>query len=147
MSSRMLSEHFSLEEFVRSDAAARLGIDNTPSESIIRNLGVIAALLEEVRAKLDAPLIISSGYRCAQLNFSIPGSSKSSAHVLGYAADFHVQGMSPFELCSRVSAMALPFDELIYEYQSWCHLSADPLARGKVLTKKYGKSYETGLIP
>jgi len=37
-----LSAHFTLEEFIRSDKARILGIDNSPAPSIIANLRRLA---------------------------------------------------------------------------------------------------------
>jgi hypothetical protein len=43
---RMLSEIFTLDEFVFSQTAARLGIDNSPSPEIVANLRRLAQALE-----------------------------------------------------------------------------------------------------
>jgi zinc D-Ala-D-Ala carboxypeptidase len=45
-----LTEHFSLEELIASEVAARSGIDNTPPANIVSNLRVLAQGLERVRA-------------------------------------------------------------------------------------------------
>ncbi|MEI7661757.1 MAG: D-Ala-D-Ala carboxypeptidase family metallohydrolase, partial [Bacteroidota bacterium] len=75
-----LSQHFSLEELIFSQDAARQGIDNTPSDAIRQNLARIADILEEVRTLLgDQPMHVSSGYRCPELNTFVHG-SKTSAH-------------------------------------------------------------------
>lgn len=142
----MLSKNFSLFELTRSDTAARLGIDNSPSEEIIERLTVLADALEFIRGKLCEPLLVTSAYRSLRLNFATPGSASGSAHVKGYAADFHVASMGAFELSCRVRDMGCAFDQIIYEYGSWCHFSADPLARGMLLTKKAGQPYEQGII-
>ena len=68
-----LTEHFSLEELFASDTATRLGIDNTPPESVIDNLLKTATLAEAIRAALTEEamrtvfIVVTSGYRCEAL--------------------------------------------------------------------------------
>jgi uncharacterized protein YcbK (DUF882 family) len=69
-----------------SQTAARMGIDNTPTPEILKNLRIMAAKLEEIRSLLGVPVLVSSGYRCPALNKAV-GGSKGSAHLLGLAAD------------------------------------------------------------
>jgi hypothetical protein len=38
-----ISEHFTLEELSFSETAARLGLDNTPTASVVKNLVLVAA--------------------------------------------------------------------------------------------------------
>lgn len=110
-----LSTHFKLIEFTRSDTAARLNINNTPAGEHLDNLHALAAALEEVRALLGHPIIITSGYRSPALNRAVDGSATSS-HSHGLAADFHCPGYgSDFDVCRRIAASQVKFDQLIYE--------------------------------
>lgn len=140
-----LSPHFHLDEFTTSQTAARHGIDNTPSAQVIARLKATAALLEEVREALGGkPILISSGYRSPMLNARV-GGSKTSAHMLGYAADFICPGFGPpLDICRALVAAGLTFDQLIEE-GTWVHISADPRARGQVMTKRPGAAYQAGL--
>ena len=62
------SDFFTLEEFTRSTTAKRLKIDNTPNDEVIRNLQYgVQMVLDPLRRILQAPIIITSGYRCAAL--------------------------------------------------------------------------------
>lgn len=116
-----LTENFSLEELTQSETAERNGIDNTPNGEIIANLQVLASELERVRTLLNGPLIITSGYRCAALNDAINGSS-TSQHMKGLAADFICpRAGTPVEICRRLEASGIEFDQLIYEF-TWCHI-------------------------
>jgi hypothetical protein len=83
-----LSPSFALAEFTASQTAARLGIDNTPPASVLPSLKHVAAMMDGVRTLVfkNAPIIITSGYRCKALNDQIPGSSPTSAHVLATLA-------------------------------------------------------------
>lgn len=120
---RKLSEHFTLEEMVHSQTAARKGIDNTPSAEVVKNLRKTAELLEQVRRLLgDAPILVSSGYRSEELNKAV-GGSKKSAHIQGLAADFTApQVGKPFDVARKIAASDIAYDQLIYEYETWVHI-------------------------
>ena len=122
-----LSQHFTLEEFTFSQTAARLGIDNTPSASVVGNLTVLASTLERIRTLLGRPITITSGYRCPDLN-KAAGGAVNSAHKEGLAADIKVAGLTPKQVCEAIRDSGIEFDQVIHEFQSWCHIG---LTRGK----------------
>ena len=143
-----LSKNFSLAELVASQVATRKGIDNTPAPAIVANLTRLAALLEQVRALVGAPIAISSGYRSSALNKSVGGAA-NSAHALGLAADISTAKLAPKALAMLIRQSDIAFDQLIYE-GTWVHigLSAGALRR-QVLTAKFaggGVSYVTGIV-
>jgi zinc D-Ala-D-Ala carboxypeptidase len=121
----MLSPHFSLQEMIASQTASRMGIDNTPGADDVRNLRELAGVLERVRSLLgDVPVLISSGYRCEELNEEV-GGAINSAHIYGYAADFTVPAYGdPLDVCREIEPhiRTLKIDQLIYEYDGWVHL-------------------------
>ena len=139
----MLSEHFSLDEFTASQEATRHSINNTPSEKVVENLRMLAALLEQVRELLGGHSIrISSGYRSLMLNRHI-GSSDTSAHIRGWAADFTCPSFgSPIAVAKKIAESNLKFDQLIYE-GTWVHISCDPQNRRQLLTAQFkgGKAF------
>lgn len=119
---KKLTEHFTLEEMVLSQTAARLGIDNTPTPEILKNLRVTAAKLEEIRTLLRAPILVSSGYRAPAVNAAV-GGSKNSAHMLGLAADFTAPGFGTvLQLARKIAASGIVYDQLIYEFGTWVHI-------------------------
>ena len=64
-----LSQHFTLEEFTYSETAQRKGIDNYPTNEAITNLLMLCRdVLEPARDEYGKAMIISSGYRCEELN-------------------------------------------------------------------------------
>lgn len=146
-----LSAHFTLAEFLESDSAARYGIDMTPPPAVQASLKALAVnVLDKVRDRAGCPIIITSGFRPPALNRKIGGAS-SSQHVLGEAADIKATAMKPLALCQLIVAAKIPFDQLIYEFGNWTHISyrAGRL-RGQVLTAKKvgGKTvYLPGLVP
>jgi zinc D-Ala-D-Ala carboxypeptidase len=118
-----LTPHFALEELCFSQEAARAGIDNTPSREVVANLLRLAKMLEKVRALLKNPIHISSGFRCAELNTRIGGSTKS-AHLEGRAADFICPAFgTPYVVAKRIAAARLGFDQMIHEYGRWVHIA------------------------
>ncbi|MBS0212328.1 MAG: peptidase M15A [Proteobacteria bacterium] len=139
-----LSPHFVLDEFMRSGAAVRMGIDMTPPAYAVAALTTLAVnVLEPLRVRLGRPIRITSGYRPARLNTAI-GGAPTSQHLVGQAADIQVDGLTPLQLCHAVLDARLPFDQLIYEFgpAGWTHVSHKPdgaRQRGQVLT-----AYHTG---
>lgn len=152
MSIVLLSEHFYLHEFTRSDYAARIGREIEPSESEVENLRRLCiTVLEPIRVELDRVMCITSGLRPDWLNAAV-GGSKNSDHIEGRAADFIVAGLTPAQVCARVARMNLPFQQLILEFDRWVHISV-PMLRGiparQLLTaqKLNGKTqYLNGLV-
>lgn len=143
-----LSEHYMLSHFTFSEYAERHGIDNTPPESVINNLREVAYALEEIQRGTGyyVPHILS-GYRCPELNKRI-GGSKNSAHMKGLAVDFCCPGYgSALKVCKLAASGILKFDQVIWEYLSWCHLSVRPgRNRSMILTKKRGQPYSIGFV-
>jgi zinc D-Ala-D-Ala carboxypeptidase len=129
-----LSDHFCLDQLIRSDTAARCGIDNSPPPDTLENLKFLAEGLEQVQALLAHPLTISSAYRCPALNTEV-GGAPASQHVLGLAADFTCPEFgSPLEIASAIGASDIEFDQCILEYGRWVHISFCPEPRVRLLT-------------
>lgn len=128
-----LSKNFKLDEFVFSQTATRLGINNMPGPAAIINLSRVAATLEQIRQLVGKPISISSGYRGAALNRAV-GGSVSSAHMQGLAADISMQGYTPVKLARMIRDSEIGFDQLIYE-GAWVHIGLSSGApRRDVLT-------------
>lgn len=145
-----LSPNFSLEEFVYSQTAARLGINNMPEPHVIKRLEFTAARLEGVRRVTGCPIFISSGYRCLELNRAVGGVA-SSQHVRGEAVDIRCPGYgSPFFLAKLLeqNMKVLGIDQLVLEFDQWVHVSfVEKNPRGEALTVRYGTGYKPGILP
>jgi zinc D-Ala-D-Ala carboxypeptidase len=117
-----LTEHFTLNEFTRSQIATRFKIDNTPNNEQILNLKLLCQnFMEPLRALIRAPIVITSGYRCKELNKRV-GGSPNSQHLTGQACDFYCPSIPVKKLFSE--SMKIPvFDQLILEYDQWIHVS------------------------
>lgn len=120
----LLSAHISLEEMI---ATQHRGVDNTPSAEIIENLKRTAAVLEQVRMLLGTPIHVNSGFRSEALN-KIVGGQASSQHCQGLAADF-ISPKWPLIEIARIVQKNVIFDQLIFEFGTWIHLSTNPLYR------------------
>lgn len=115
-----LMKYFSYSEFFSSDAAEKHQVSNIPDDAQLSQvLGNIKALvlnvLDPLRAMIARPIIITSGYRCQRVN-ELVGGSKTSQHLSGKAADFHVQGYTPqqMDMVYRTIQMSYDFDQLIF---------------------------------
>ena len=132
-----LSKHFTLDEFIKSATATRLGIDNTPDEKVLNCIqALVDNVLEPLRVHYGRPIIITSGYRCPKLNKAVGGSS-TSQHAIGQAVDIRSVSDSREdnkELFDMILEMKLPFDQLINEFgYDWVHVSFSPRNRRQVL--------------
>jgi len=140
---------FTLEELCFSEAAERLGLDNTPSAAIIANLGRVAEVMEAIRARLgDKAIVVHSGYRSVEVNRAVGGVG-ASAHCLGLACDFASPAFgTPVEVALAIVRSGIEYDQLILEY-GWVHVGvASPgmLSRREVLTKRSPQAaYEWGI--
>ncbi len=123
-----LQNTFWLSEFIRSDMAVRLGLDNTPKMTEMASLrNVLAPGMQRVRNALGGPVLITSGYRSAEVNRAVRGSA-SSQHTQGLAADFIApQFGTPRAVAKYLQERSgeIRFDQLIFE-GAWCHISFVP---------------------
>ena len=121
-----LTPHFRVREFACRDGSDPIFVEEE-----------LAALLEAIRLHFGCPVAITSGFRTAAHNASIPGASphnaavggsKSSQHLLGRAADFYVEGV-PVATVAAYAETLLPGKGGIGRYPprkgracGWVHL-------------------------
>ena len=127
-----LSKYFTLAELTPSGTAKRLGIKNDPTPAHLECLkGLSVNILDKVREHFGKPIWVSSGYRSKALNEVTPGSSATSQHCTGEAADLDQDGRGTGVTNKMVFDYIkdhLTFDQLIYEYGTdtnpdWVHVS------------------------
>jgi hypothetical protein len=127
-----LSKYFTLGELTPSSTAKRLGIKNEPTPAHLECLKLLATnVLDKVREHFGKPIWISSGYRSKALNDVTPGSSATSQHCSGEAADLDQDGRGTGVSNKMVFDYIkdhLTFDQLIFEYGTdanpdWVHVS------------------------
>jgi zinc D-Ala-D-Ala carboxypeptidase len=137
-------------EVVRSQTAARFGIDNTPTVAVIPALVNTAARADVLDDLLYSVITVSSWYRCLELNRKL-GSKDHSQHVRGEAIDFECPKFgSPLQIVSHLTQYedVLKWDQLILEH-SWVHISFCSIPysvpRGDVITLLKSGSYAEGI--
>jgi len=143
-----LTEHFTLEELYASEYADRNNIDNMPSDAtVLNNLKWLADNLEGVRNVLNHPIHVNSAYRCLSVNTGV-GSKPTSSHVQGLAADIICPSFgSPRAIVDAIIRSNIQYDQVILEYDRWCHIGfaskgetqrLQKLIIDKSGTRKYG---------
>ena len=105
-----LSKNFSLKELTRSQTAIRHGIINLPNqEQLVCLTALTTAILQPIR-EVHGRVDINSGLRVLELNRKI-GSSDSSQHVLGMAADLECPSIDNLKLAQWIE-QNLKFDQM-----------------------------------
>ena len=141
-----LSPHFTLSELTVSETAARRGISNVPDAKALANLARLAGVLEQVRSLVGRPVVVTSGYRSKAVNKAIGGST-TSAHMTGLAADINCPGLTPKQLCQRIEASGIQYDQLILEFDGWTHIGlSEGAPRRQELTIRKGTGYLEGIV-
>jgi len=148
-----LSPHFALSEFLSSQTATRLKIPNGPTAAEIEAMRLLCIhVLEPVREHYGVPVRISSGFRSQALNDATPGSSNTSQHRKGEAADIEIAGVSNVDLAQWIHAH-LNYDQLILEFYTpgqpssgWVHVSYREPYRNMELTAIRARSKLTGRL-
>lgn len=142
-----LSEHVSLEEFERSEAAIKHSILNKMNEfEITRAKLLCERVFEPIRTKVGKPIKINSGFRSNLLN-KVIGGAKSSQHCKGEAMDLDLHNKELFIWIIE----NLDFDQAIFEggtenEAGWFHISYKGVGNRKEalrMNKVKGKSVYT----
>lgn len=140
-SSTMLAPHF---------AASELGADDPDiPDAALSNLERITAPgLEHLRGILGVPMDITSGWRSVAHNAAI-GGDPNSDHPTGLAADFEAEGLTPYQVYTRLRAADAngqlgSFDQLIfYALDNHVHVGYGAGMRRQWLLKGTEGSYAT----
>lgn len=114
--------NFKISELIHSDTAIKHNINNMPDiNSLDCMLDLVVYCLQPIREKLKKTMIITSGYRCPQVN-KLVGGAENSQHTKGQAVDFIVKGLSPYQAYMHILNSNIEYDQLILE-PSWVHIS------------------------
>ena len=130
-----LSPHFTVGEFFRSGTAIRLGIDNNPdahpgegisTAEVVENLRALCTeVLEPLRRRVGR-VIVTSGYRCQELNKAV-GGVWNSQHLKGEAADIFVPDTATAMRYGHILERHSAFQQLLVEtmgiqQKRWIHV-------------------------
>lgn len=151
-----LTKNFTLSEMTKSETALRLGFDNTPDDTVVANLKILAEkVLQPIRDHYKTGVKVNSGYRSPAVNAAV-GGSRTSDHCLGQAADIEIPGIANANLAQWI-VDNLEFTQVILEFykpgvpdSGWVHVSYVPgNLKKQALTamRENGKTvYKPGLI-
>lgn len=120
-------KYFTLQEFLTSSTARQRSIENLPSFDIVEHLRELGVFLDGIREAWGSGIHVNSGFRCKKLNDNIKGASKTSVHMIGYAADI-VPVNGKFEEFGKFLKNYLKdkkFDQLLIETSGksrWYHI-------------------------
>ena len=147
-----LSKNFWLSEFLNSNTANRLHIDQadfiTPEH--IKNIELLVKnLIQPLRNIIKMPIKITSGYRCEAVNGAING-SVGSLHTTGQASDMVCGDM--IALWRAFEEVGLPYHQRIWYYHGdkipqwihadWCDLQNYCATKRATLQSDGTKTYE-----
>lgn len=126
----LIMKYFTLEEMYKSQTAVRMGIQNMPNEaeraSVEWNLQyLIGTVLDPLRKFMNTPILVTSGYRCKELNAKV-GGVQNSQHMKGEAADITINGAKCTDLLQMAGFIECycDYDQLIvYRPQKFIHVS------------------------
>lgn len=109
---------FTLTELCHSATAIEYGIDNTPSEELVKNIELLVEkILDPAREQLGQPIYVNCCFRNKEVN-KLVGGVKNSQHCMGLAADIWSKDMKKlWEILSKMD-----FDQLI-RYSTFYHIS------------------------
>ena len=122
-----LSPHFTFEEMTRTGQTSLQEKNREEAKAFIKPLTELAELLEVIRTHFGKPLKINSAFRGLAVNSATPGSSKTSQHMKGEAADIEMPGVDDAELHRWIcKESGLKYGQCILERppgKSWVHVS------------------------
>lgn len=124
MSRINLSKDFYLDDFTRSEAAARRGIVIAvePDDQVFVYLQRLCTFVLQPLRDALGPVTILSGYRPPEVN-RLVGGAPTSQHVKGLAADIVVAGYTPLQVCEWIRDNLSMYDQVIHEFGQWTHVS------------------------
>lgn len=121
-----LTPHFNFDELVYTSNAELKELNRKRAVLIQDHIYKLALFAEQVRAILDVPMVITSAFRCQELNEAVGGSS-TSQHANAQAIDF-IPGkfMTIEEAYDKIRKSRLIYGQLIIEHskgKEWIHIS------------------------
>ena len=137
----MKQTFFTLKEFLYSETAGSLGIENVPDFEQVRNLdNLVKYLLNPCRQYIGRSIYINSGYRSITLN-AVVGGVSTSQHLEGKAADITTLYNKADVDLFKFIVDKMDFDQCI-RYKTFIHVSYDGKSnRNQVIDKINKESY------
>lgn len=153
---RQITKNFTLEEFLVSETADRIGDANEPTSAHLHNLiEYTIPGWQIIRDLVGRSVIMMSGYRNPRVNAAVGGVSNSD-HASGFAGDGRAAGLSAFAFAKIIAEGMQPgkplhgkVDQLILETsRKIVHVSFAPRRRAQILTQRAGAGtpFEKGIV-
>lgn len=117
-----ITPHFSFEELTTTNHEEFLKTNQDEAKSHPAEMWYLALFAEQIRAILDVPVRVTSGFRCAALNDAV-GGSKTSQHTKFQALDIIPMGMDIEDAYEELVDSDLIYGQLILEKGTWIHIS------------------------
>lgn len=121
-----LTPHFTIEELAGTSVEKYKKLNLLKAQEQMGKMYMLAGFAERVREIVGKPLIITSGYRCPELNKAI-GGAITSQHIFCEAIDFVVKGLRPEDIFNRIVTSDLKYNQIIIERNTkgsqWVHIS------------------------
>ncbi len=122
--------YFTIEELTYSQTAVKRGIRNETTPEVEKNLtALVCVVLDPAREKWGKPILVTSGYRCPELNKAV-GGVPTSQHLKGEAADIVAGSRRENAELGRLIVKSGCFDQVIFENSNkectecdWIHVS------------------------
>lgn len=121
-----LTPHFTIEELAGTSNEQYKKLNLLKAQDHMGKMYMLAGFAERVREIIGKPVIITSGFRCKELNKAI-GGAITSQHTLCEAIDIVVKGMRCEDVFNRIVTSDLKYNQIIIERNKsgsqWVHLS------------------------
>lgn len=133
-----LSAHFKFSELTTTDdKELKKTNQEIAKKDYEQKLKDLAGFAEKVRKIIGCPMIITSGFRCEQLNKKL-GGSPTSKHRFCEAIDFIPKNISAFEAFVKILISDLEYHEVILTKRGISHFIH--IAIGTKMKKMYSES-------
>ena len=139
-----LSEHFTIDELTNTSHKDLILVNKTRAsgyEKVLKDL--CTKILEPLRALINKPIIINSGFRSKELNDRVKGSA-TSQHCFGEAVDIRVNGLKADELFEIIKNNQQIFGDNLGQCilekvgsSEWIHLSIKTERYRNILIQRY----------
>lgn len=119
-----LSKNFSFEELTTTNNTYLLDKNRTEARNRLEDMECLAWFAEQIRAFVGVQMVVSSAFRCEDLNKAV-GGSLNSQHLYARAIDFVPKGISIDECFNKIKDSKLVYGQLIKEKSGnsvWIHV-------------------------